>query len=43
MLDGSELEQFARDAGFVDVDVKVVKCEIGDWGPGLQHKQFLLR
>ena len=43
MLDGSELVQLARDAGFVDVDIKVVKCEIGDWGPGLKHEQFLLR
>ena len=42
-LDGSELEQLARDAGFVDVDVKVIKCEIGDWGPGFKRKQFPLR
>ena len=42
LLDGSKLEQLTCDAGFIDVDVKVIKCEIGDWEPGLQCEQISL-
>lgn len=33
-LSGEDVEQLVRDAGFVDVSVKVVKLEFGEWGPG---------
>lgn len=32
-MDGGRLEQLMIDAGFVDVSVKKVKIEVGDWGP----------
>ena len=33
-VDGDRVEHFMREVGFVDIDVRVVKIEIGDWGPG---------
>jgi len=33
-MDGCELEQLMIDAGFVDVTVKKIKIDVGDWGPG---------
>jgi ubiquinone/menaquinone biosynthesis C-methylase UbiE len=34
LLDGSELEKLMIDTGFVDVEARKIKLEIGDWGPG---------
>ena len=33
-MDGGKLEQLMLDAGFIDVSVKKIKIEVGDWGPG---------
>lgn len=35
MIHGEKIEQLVIDAGFVDVNVRKVKFELGDWGPGL--------
>ena len=35
LMDGGKLEQLMIDAGFVDVTVKKIRIEVGDWGPGL--------
>ena len=32
-MDGGKLEQLMIDAGFIDVSVKKMKIEVGDWGP----------
>jgi hypothetical protein len=40
LLGGDELEQLMTEAGFIDVKVRVVKLEIGDWGPGLFQMTF---
>lgn len=34
LLNGENLEQLVRDAGFVDVSVRKMKIEVGDWGSG---------
>lgn len=34
-MHGENIEQLVIDAGFVDVNVRKVKIELGDWGPGL--------
>jgi hypothetical protein len=34
LLEGSRVEQFVREAGFIDIKVKVKKFELGPWGPG---------
>jgi len=34
MIHGENIEQLVLDAGFVDVNVRQVKIELGDWGPG---------
>ena len=38
LLDGNQLERLMRQAGFIDVNTRIIKIEIGDWGPGLQLK-----
>lgn len=35
MIHGEEIEQLVIDAGFVDVKVRQIKFELGDWGQGL--------
>lgn len=35
LISGESLEQLVRNAGFADVKLKIVKCESGDWGPGI--------
>jgi hypothetical protein len=35
LVDGSRIEQFVREAGFIDIKVKVKKFELGAWGPGI--------
>ena len=32
-MDGGKLEQLMIDAGFIDISVKKIKIEVGDWGP----------
>ena len=34
MMHGEKIEQLMIDARFVDVNVRKVKIELGDWGPG---------
>jgi hypothetical protein len=34
MIHGEKIEQLVIDAGFVDVNVRKVKIELGDWGSG---------
>lgn len=34
LLHGERLEQLVRDAGFIDIRVRVKKFKIGAWGPG---------
>jgi hypothetical protein len=33
LLGGGRLPQLVREAGFLDIDVRIVKFEIGAWGP----------
>jgi hypothetical protein len=33
LMDGGKLEQLMIDAGYIDVNVKKIKIEVGDWGP----------
>ena len=35
MIHGEKIEQLVIDAGFVDVNVRKLKIELGDWGSGL--------
>lgn len=42
LMDGCKLEQLMIDAGFVDVTVKKIKIEVGDWGPSLLRLVSLL-
>lgn len=41
LMDGKKLEQLMLDVGFVDVNVKKIRIEVGDWGPGI-HSKFLV-
>jgi hypothetical protein len=41
LVDGERLPQFVREAGFTDVDVRILKFEIGEWGPGYPSYKFL--
>ena len=34
LLDGATIPQLVRDAEFIDINVRVLKFEIGAWGPG---------
>ena len=34
-MDAAKLEPLMVDAGFVDVTLKKIKIEVGDWGPGI--------
>jgi len=36
LMDGVKLEQLMIDAGFIDISVKRIKIEVGDWGPGIR-------
>ena len=33
-VDGDKVENFMRESGFVDIEVKIVKVEIGEWRTG---------
>ena len=34
LVEGQRVEQLVREAGFIDVKVRVKKFELGAWGPG---------
>jgi hypothetical protein len=42
LVDGSRIEQFVREAGFIDIKVKVKKFELGAWGPGISLWELLM-
>jgi hypothetical protein len=33
-IDGDKVENFMRESGFVDIEIRIVKVEIGEWGTG---------
>lgn len=40
MLDGVNLQQLMIEAGFVDINAKVQKVKIGEWGLGRIHRSL---
>jgi len=41
LMDGAKLEQLMIDVGFVDVNMRKVKIEIGDWGSSIRRVLLL--
>jgi hypothetical protein len=39
LIHGERLEGLMLGAGFIDVTVRKIKFEIGDWGSGINHKE----
>jgi hypothetical protein len=39
LIHGERLEWLMCGAGFIDVTVRKIKIELGDWGSGINHKE----
>jgi len=33
-IHGNRVEGLMREAGFLDIEVRIAKIEVGEWGPG---------